>query len=83
MDVPDIVDAIYRHSEKFMYASCMVMQPEYAGKPEDLYLWCLIRQSKTCWEYACLMCYSCRYDTCIQITETKQTLKLETIGVHD
>jgi hypothetical protein len=39
--------------------------------------------SKTCWEYACPMCYSCGCDTGIRITETKQSLKLETIGVHD
>ncbi len=29
------------------------------------------------------MRYSCRCDTGIRITETKQSLKLETIGVHD
>jgi hypothetical protein len=29
------------------------------------------------------MHYSCRCDTCIQVTETKWTLKLETIGVYD
>jgi hypothetical protein len=67
------------------------MQPDYDGKPEELYLCCLIGESKTCREYAFLMrysCsqktrYSCRCDTSIRITETKKTLKLETIGVHD
>jgi hypothetical protein len=59
------------------------MQPDYVGKSEDLYLWCLIGKSKTCWEYACPMCYSCGYDTSILITETKQTLTLETIRVND
>ena len=59
------------------------MQPDYVGEPEDLYLWCLIGESKTCLQYACLMCYSCGCDTGIRITETKQTLKLETIGVYD
>ncbi len=83
MDVHDIVDDIYRHAETFMHESCTVMQPDYICKPEDLYLWCLIWQSKTCWEYACPMCYSCGRDTGTRITETKQTLKLETIGVHD
>jgi hypothetical protein len=29
------------------------------------------------------MCYSCGGDTAIRIAETKQTLKLERIGVHD
>jgi hypothetical protein len=29
------------------------------------------------------MRYSCRFDIGIRITETKQTLTLETIGVHD
>jgi hypothetical protein len=29
------------------------------------------------------MRYSCGFDTGIQITETKQTLKLETVEVHD
>ncbi len=59
------------------------MQLDNVGKQEDLYLWYLIGQSKTCWEYWCLMRYSCGCDTGIQITETKQTLKLETIRVHD
>jgi hypothetical protein len=66
-----------------MHESGTVMQPDYVGKPEKLYLWCLIWQSKTWWEYACPMRYSCGCDTCICITETKQSLKLETIGVHD
>ncbi len=83
MDAHDIVDDIYRHAEKLMHESCTVMQPDFVGKPEDQYLRYLIRQSKTCWEYACLMRYSCGCDTGKRITETKQTLKLETIGVHD
>jgi hypothetical protein len=41
--VHEIVDDIYRHAENFMHESYMVMQPEYVGKPEDLYLWCLIQ----------------------------------------
>jgi hypothetical protein len=83
MDEHDIVDDIYRHAENFMHESGTAMQPDYVGKPEDLYLWCLIRQSKTCWEYACPMRYSCGCDTGIRITETKQTLKLDSIRVHD
>ncbi len=83
MDAYDTVDDIYRHAEKFMHESGTVMQPDYVGKPEDLYLWCLIAQSKTCLEHACPMCYACGCDTGIRIAETKQTLKLETIGVHD
>ncbi len=63
--------------------SGVVMQPDYLGKKEDLYLWCLIGQSKTCWEYVCPMRYFCGCDTCIRIKETKQNLTLETIGVHD
>ena len=83
MDAHEIVDDIYRHAENFMHESGMIMQPDYVSKQEDVYLWCLIGQSKTCWEYACPMRYSCACDTGIRITETKQTLKLETIGVHD
>jgi hypothetical protein len=83
MDAHDIVDDIYRHAENFMHESCTVMQPDYVGEQEDLYPWCLIGESKTCWQYACLIRYSCRYDTGIHITETKQSLTLETIGVHD
>jgi hypothetical protein len=67
----------------FMHESCPAMQPDYVSKPEDLYLCCLIGQSKTCWEYACPMHCSCGCDTGIRITETKQNLTLETIGVHD
>jgi hypothetical protein len=83
MDAHDIVDDIYRHDQNFMHESCTSMQPDNVGKPEDLYLLCLIGESKTCRQYACQMRYSCRCDTCIRITETKQTLKLETIVVHD
>jgi hypothetical protein len=44
-----------------MHESALVMQPDYVGKPEDLYLWCLpvIGQFKTCREYEGLMRYSC------------------------
>ncbi len=59
----EIVDESYRHAEKFMHASGMVMQPDYVGKQEDLYLWCLIRQSKTCLRVQCM-----------RETRTKQTL---------
>jgi hypothetical protein len=74
MDAREIVDDIYRHAKTFMHKGGMVMQLDYVGKPEDLYLWCLIRQSKTCWEYACPMRISCG---------CRKTLLLETIGVHD
>ncbi len=47
MDAHDIVNDIYRHTENFMHESCTVVQPDYVGKPEDLYLWCLIWQSRT------------------------------------
>ncbi len=48
MDAYDIVDDIYRHAENFMHESGTIMHPYYFGKPEDLYLWCLIGESKTC-----------------------------------
>jgi hypothetical protein len=85
MDVHEIIDCIYRHAENFMHGSesVTVTQPDYVGKPQNLYLWCLILESKTCLQYACPMCYSCRCDASIRLTETKQTLKLELIGVHD
>ena len=69
--------------KKIMHESGTVMQPDYVGKPEELYLWCLIGESKTLRQYACLMHYSCGCEARIRITETKQSLELETIGVHD
>ncbi len=81
MDAHEIVDDIYIHAENFMHESGTVMQPDYVGKLEDLYLWCLIGETKTLWQ--CPMRYSCGCNTGIRITETKQSLKLETIGVHD
>ena len=48
------MDDIYIHSENFMLASGTVMQPDYVGKPEDLYVWCLIGQLKMCRQYAML-----------------------------
>jgi hypothetical protein len=83
IDAHELVDDIYRHSENFMHASGIVMQPDYLSKPEDLYLWCLIAHSKTCCGQTCRMRYSCGCDTCIRITEKKQILTLETIRVHD
>jgi hypothetical protein len=79
MDAHEIFDDIYRHAENFMHESCTVMQPDYVCKPQDLYLWCLIGETKTLLQYACPMFYSCGCDTGICITETKQSLKLETI----
>jgi hypothetical protein len=46
MDAHDIVYDIYRYAENFMHESGTVMQPDYVGKPEDLYLWCLIGEWK-------------------------------------
>jgi hypothetical protein len=66
-----------------MHNRSTVIQPDYVDKQKDLNLWCLIGESKTCMQYACPMRYSCRYYTGIRITEIKQTLKLEKIGVHD
>jgi hypothetical protein len=77
------VDDIYRHAENFMHESGMLMEPDYVGKPEDLYLWCLIGETKTLQQFACPMRCSCGCDTGICITETKQSIKLETIGEHD
>ncbi len=54
MDTHDTVDDICRHAKKIMDESCMVMQPDYVGKPEDLYVWCLIGQLKMCRQYAML-----------------------------
>ncbi len=52
MDAHDIVDDTYRHAENLMHESGAIIQPDYVKKPEDLYLWCLILESKTCWQYA-------------------------------
>ncbi len=41
----DIVDDIYSQAFFFMRESGTVMQPDYVGKPDDLYLWCLIRRA--------------------------------------
>jgi hypothetical protein len=75
MDAHDIVDDIYRHAENSMHESGTVMQPDYVIKPEDLYLWCLIGESKTCRGYACPRgnekCYQQRQLCCIPDTESE------------
>ncbi len=38
MDVYAIVDVIYRHVEKFMPQSCLVMQPGFIARPVSLVL---------------------------------------------
>jgi hypothetical protein len=40
-------------AKKFMPEGGLVMQPEFVGKTEVLYLWSLIREPKTFVEYAC------------------------------
>jgi hypothetical protein len=77
MGVHEIVDGIYSHAENFMHGSGTVMQPDYVSKPEDLYLWCLIGESKTCSQCACPMRCSCGCDTGIRITETSSPLSLK------
>jgi hypothetical protein len=47
MDAHEIVDDIYRYAENFMHESGTVMQPDYVGKPENLYHLCLIGETKT------------------------------------
>ncbi len=55
MDTHDIVYDIYRHADNLMHESGTIMQPDNLGKQEDLYYWCLIGESKACWNYECRM----------------------------
>jgi hypothetical protein len=56
----------------------MVMQADFDGKLEDLSLWSLIQQSKTCWKYACPMRFSCGCNTGLRM-EKGQRLMLDKI----
>ena len=56
--------------KNFMHASGTVMQPDYVGKPEELWLWCLVGETKTLRQYACPMRYSCGCYTGIRITDS-------------
>jgi hypothetical protein len=78
-----IVYDAYRHSKKLLHESGLVMKANYVGKTEDLYLWGLLRQSKTCFEFGCPMRLSCGCSTGLLITETRQNLAMKKFGAHD
>ncbi len=62
-----------------MHGRGMAMQPAYVGKMEDLYLWCLIRDLGVLMADA----FFVLMQHWLWIRETRQTLMLEKIGVHD
>jgi hypothetical protein len=83
LDANEIVYDVYRHSKKLMHESGLVMQADYVGKTEDLYLWSLLWQSKTCFEIERPMRLSCGCNTGLLIKETRQTLTLKKVRAHD
>ncbi len=58
----EVINDIYTLAKDFMHESGLEMQPNllpnYVGKPEDLYLWWLVRESNTCMEYSQPMRFS-------------------------
>jgi hypothetical protein len=79
----EVNNDIYSLADDFMHEIGLVMQPDYVGKPEDLYLWCLVRDSKTCLEYRSPMSFSCGYGAGLRITKKGQKIKVGKIRVHD
>jgi hypothetical protein len=73
------VDAIC----KISHQGSLVMELEFIGKPEDLNLWSLIRESITYAVYACLLHISCKNNGGIKSFETKCLLRLYFAGKHN
>ena len=81
-DVPDIVDAMYRHAEEHMHTGGLCMDENHVGSPTDFHMWRLVHES-TCMYWNCPINWPCGYPAGIRIVETFNSLRLEKTGWHD
>ena len=47
IDMHDIVDDLYDRATDYMHKGGLRMDEDFVGKPQDIYLWCFICESKT------------------------------------
>jgi hypothetical protein len=77
LNVHEIINGIYMRTTAFMHQSGLRMDTDYVSKPQDLYLWCLLSESKTAGILDYPMLHTCGCDSCISITESQTCLKLD------
>jgi hypothetical protein len=82
-DKHEIVDAIYKYAESYMHDSGTRQDPDFVGKPDDLYLWRYSGGSKTTSTYSCPFSITCDCDAGIRVSELKTKIVLEATGRHD
>jgi hypothetical protein len=84
MNMRDIVlvDDLYQRATDFMHQGGLRMDEDYVGKPQDIYLWCLISESKAAGVWVCLRCFKSGSCAVIRITEKGRYLTLEFCGKH-
>ncbi len=83
LDAHEIEDEIHKFAESFMHESGTSQDPDFVGKPEDLYLWRYSGGCKRVSTYYCPFNITCDCDTDIMVTEFKTKLLLEVTGTHD
>jgi hypothetical protein len=82
MNMHDIVDDFYQRATDFMHHGGLSMDEDYVGKPQDIYLWCFISESKKAGVWGCPMRFTSGYCAGIRIKEKGRYLTLEFCGKH-
>ena len=82
MDMHDIVDDLYKLATDFMLQGGLRMDEYCVGKPQDIYLWCFICESKTTGVWGCPMLFTSGCCAGIRITEKGKYLTLKFCGEH-
>ena len=82
-DVPDIVDAMYRHAEEHMHTGGLCMDENHVGSPTDFHMWKLVHESTSSMYWNCPMNWLHGCPAEIRIVETHNSLRLDKTGSHD
>ncbi len=78
----EIVKDVFMGAIAFMHDSCLRMDEDHVGKPEDLYLWCSVGGAKNWGLWGCPMRFTPCCPCSIHITETRNYLILQFHGEH-
>ncbi len=81
-DVHEIVNDVFKSAIAFLHYSCLCMDEDHVGKPEDLYLWCWVGGAKNWSRWGCPMRFTTGCLCAIRITETRNYLILQFHGDH-
>ncbi len=77
-----ISSILYQSATDFMHQGGLRMDEDYVGKPQDIYLWCYISESKTAGMWGYSMCFTSGCYAGIRITEKGRYLTLQFCGKH-